>query len=60
MHNQLNMLSFTNNPERDRKIRELHTQGLCPREIARQVRMSRQGVAKALKRLNCNSVALVQ
>ena len=54
MHNQLNMLSFTNNPERDQQTLELHAQGLCPREIARQVRMSRQGVAKALKRLNGN------
>ncbi len=56
----LNMLSFANNPERDQQILELHAQGLRPREIARQVRMSRHGVAKALKRLNGNSVALVQ
>ena len=57
---RLNMRTFANNPERDQQILELHGQGLRPREIARQVRMSRQGVAKALKRLNGNSVATSQ
>lgn len=53
---KLNQLSFSNNAQRDQRIRELYKQGLPKTQIARNVGMSRQGLYKALRRLGADSV----
>ncbi len=53
---RLNQMSFINDQDRDQKIIELYKQGLSKGQIATSVGMTRQGVYKALERLNVNSV----
>ena len=53
---RINQMSYTNNLERDELIRRLFNGGRSKSEIARVAQMTRQEIAKALKRLNGNSV----
>jgi len=48
---KLNQLSFGNEPDRDKRIVELHNQGLSRGKIAKAVGTSKWGVSKALRRL---------
>lgn len=57
LHARLNQMSLVNDHNRDRQIIELHKQGLSKEKIAASVGMTRQGVYKALARLDVNSVA---
>lgn len=58
LKSQFNQSSFQSDPGRDKQILKLHRQGLNNSEVGRTIGMTRQGVAKALRRLNGNSVAL--
>ena len=51
---KINQLSFSNNPERDRRMIELHNLGLSRAKIAKEVGMTKWGVSKALRRLGVN------
>jgi hypothetical protein len=51
---RLNQLSFSNDPGRDRRILELFKLGYSRGRIAKEVRMSKWGVSKALRRLGVN------
>ena len=53
---KINQMSFKNDPARDQQIIELIKQGLPKTKIARIVRMSRQGLYKALRRLGVDNV----
>lgn len=54
---KFNRASFQSDPARDNQILELHRQRLSNSQIGRIVGMTRQGVGRALKRLNGNSIS---
>ncbi|MAT39324.1 MAG: hypothetical protein CL946_06945 [Ectothiorhodospiraceae bacterium] len=51
---RFNQLSFSNDPGRDRRMIELFKLGYSRGRIAKEVRMSKWGVSKALRRLGVN------
>ena len=48
---KLNWHSFGNDPDKDKRIVELHNQGLSRGKIAKAVGISKWGVSKTLERL---------